>query len=637
MPAPTPTDEQRRLIEHDPVTPARVLAGPGTGKSFTLIAFLERLLALETPPKVKLLTFTRAATAELAAKVAGHPAAGAEKPSTVHSFSISILLRNPGSGNFPEPLRIADNWEQRELVEPTLRQRAGLRDVYALRGLLSKLAANWESLTDVDFAVRPEEKARFLGAWNEHRRVYGYTMLAELPYALLQALKIHEDLKGIDFDVLLVDEYQDLNACDLALLKNLAGRGCTIVAAGDDDQSIYSGRQADPAGIRRFPEDYPGASNYPLSTTLRCGRRILEWARFIIEGDPGRDAARPPLSPAEGSPDGDVALLQFKGDVSEASGVADLVEGLINKKGLRAREILVLLRSDNNRTFSNPIRAKLEERGIECTDPNEVEDLLAENLNRRALAMLRLLVFPRDSLAWATLLKLTNGVGNKFFEYIYERALPEQKTFAEALFDAHAASYPDAPRASAKKAGALVDSVRPWTEQTTVPDKPPEEGWSSWLAELIAGGTLPRPTDRFLELFADVEAHLEDEESLSLGRLLSQLQPIGRDLAQSTSEGVRIMTMVGSKGLTVEAAILVGVEEGIVPRPDRDLNEERRILYVAMTRAKRFLYATWASRRRGPTARAGKATPNLRQFSTFFQGGPVASQSGEQFIRTRIR
>jgi DNA helicase-2/ATP-dependent DNA helicase PcrA len=486
MPGPTPTDEQRDLINHHARTHARVLAGPGTGKSFTLVAFLEQLLGRSTAPKVKLLTFTRAATAELAEKVAGHPAAGAEKPSTIHSFAITVLLQNPGTGNFPHPLRIADKWEERNIVEPTLRKRAGLKDVYRLRDLVSKMAANWESLTDLDFGVAPEEKAKFLGTWNEHRRVLGYTLLAELPYALLKALEVHDELKGLDYELLLVDEYQDLNACDLALLKSLAERGCTIVGSGDDDQSIYSGRKADPAGIRRFLEDYPGASNYPLSVTLRCGKKILEWARFVIEGDPGRDPARPPLLPAPTSPDGEVALLQFKGEVSEANGIADLVDGLIKKEGLEPRDILILVRTDNNRTFTKPIREKLQARGIKCTDPNEVQDILAEDDNRRALAMLRLLVFPRDSLAWATLLRLSRGIGDRFFEYVYNRALPEQKTFADALLEANAASYPDdAPKASANKARELVGSVLPWTTEMNAPDKPPEDGWHAWLNEQI--------------------------------------------------------------------------------------------------------------------------------------------------------
>jgi len=94
--------------------------------------------------------------------------------------------------------------------------------------------------------------------------------------------------------------------------------------------------------------------------------------------------------------------------------------------------------------------------------------------------------------------------------------------------------------------------------------------------------------------------------------------------------------MIGSKGLTVRATILAGLDDGIVPRPDADLNEERRLLYVAMTRAKEFLFGTWAGRRVGPTARAGGQTArDLRHHSHFFDGGPVRSQDGATYIRRR--
>lgn len=103
------TTEQQAVTSHDPTQHARVLAGPGTGKSFTLVAFLGGLLRGAHPPKAKLLTFTRAATAELGEKVSGQPLEATERPSTVHSFAISVLLQNPGAGDFPEPLRIADD------------------------------------------------------------------------------------------------------------------------------------------------------------------------------------------------------------------------------------------------------------------------------------------------------------------------------------------------------------------------------------------------------------------------------------------------------------------------------------------------------------------------------------------------
>lgn len=122
-----PTAEQRAILAHDRHYHARVLAGPGTGKSATLVALVDQLLAGNPAPRVKLITFTRAATAELAKKVSEHPAAAAERPSTMHSFAISVLLRNPGTGNFPKPLRIADEWENANIVKPTLARRINVR------------------------------------------------------------------------------------------------------------------------------------------------------------------------------------------------------------------------------------------------------------------------------------------------------------------------------------------------------------------------------------------------------------------------------------------------------------------------------------------------------------------------------
>ena len=104
-------------------------------------------------------------------------------------------------------------------------------------------------------------------------------------------------------------------------------------------------------------------------------------------------------------------------------------------------------------------------------------------------------------------------------------------------------------------------------------------------------------------------------------------------MTSAHSEGVRIMTLGGAKGLSVRATIIGAVEEGIVPRPNSDLSEERRLLYVGMTRAKEFLYCTWARRRRGPTARAGTPSVGLRRsHSTFLFNGPVESQDGPSFL-----
>jgi ATP-dependent DNA helicase UvrD/PcrA len=633
MPEFTPTPEQRTILAHSIERHARVLAGPGTGKSATLVALVNLQLAQIPTPRIKLLTFTRAATAELAKKISEHPATAADRPSTIHSFSISVLLRNPGAGDFPQPLRIADEWEYKNIVRPSLARLARVT-VRRLDRLVQEMASNWESLRpNEDPQIEAQERTRFLGAWNEHRKIYGYTLLAELPYALRGALRDNPDLEGVDYDLLVVDEYQDLNACDLQVLKLIAQRGCSIIGAGDDDQSIYSFRRAAPEGIRRFQQDYVGSANYSLSVTQRCGSRIVDWATYVIHGDPHRPSNRPRLRSAQGSPPGEVALLSFISEISEARGIATLIKKLVEVEHVPPAEILVLLRSDYNSTFSKPIKQRLQALGIPYSDPDVVKRILMEEGNRRLLEILRLLVHRNDSLAWASLIEQTVGIGDNFTANVYERARRRRVQFGQALLDAYNDEFPGAAGNPAKRARELVTSILNWLDAHPTPDYN-EEGWGHWIIEATGGDLVPAPSNELNDLLLSLDKLAEPEQNL--GRYLGQISPLGKDKALAESEGVRIMSMTEAKGLTVRATIIGALEEGLIPRPDADLSEERRLLYVAMTRAKEFLYGTWARRRVGPTARAGEPmVAIIRKHSHFLDGGPVASQRGIEYIRNR--
>jgi DNA helicase-2/ATP-dependent DNA helicase PcrA len=627
-----PTPEQQEILAHDPGRHARVLAGPGTGKSATLVALIDQLLAGQDAPRLRLLTFTRAATGELAKKVSEHPAAAAERPSTIHSFAISVLVRNPGAGDLPEPLRIADDWEREKVVYPTLARRAGVT-IPRLRKLVSEMAANWESLRpEEDPAVDPQARARFHAGWGEHRRVYGYTLLQELPYALRRALRDHPDLEGVDYQLLVVDEYQDLNACDLDVIRLIGERGCSVIGAGDDDQSIYSFRKAAPAGIRRFIDDYAEAADYTLSITQRCGSNVVAWASHVIEGDPDRPH-RARLTPAEGSPPGEVALLSFAGQVSEARGIAELIQKLIEIEEVAPAEILVLLRTDFRGNFSNPIKAELDRLNIPYSDPDAVDRMLAEPGNRRMLEILRLLVHGEDSLAWASLLGLESGIGDRFVNYVYDRARATNSHFGGALLAACAEGFPDAPAASATRAQALVESVLGWLNAHPIVEEQ-DVGSGQWIVETVGDEVVPMPSDELRELLLALDELTES--NVGLGRYLGQVAPLGKDRERNEAAGVRIMTMAGAKGLTVRATVIAALEEGIIPRPNADMAEERRLLYVAMTRAKEFVYGTWARRRTGPTARAG--TPRVterRSHCHFLTGGPIESEDGNDYVRRR--
>ena len=145
----------------------------------------------------------------------------------------------------------------------------------------------------------------------------------------------------------------------------------------------------------------------------------------------------------------------------------------------------------------------------------------------------------------------------------------------------------------------MIRSVNGWLDAHELPDQAPEDGWGHWIVETAGGDVVPAPSAPLIELLNALDGLIEVDLAHSFGRFLSQIGPLGKDHALAESQGVRIMTMGGSKGLTVRATIVAGLEQGIVPRPDCDLQEERRLLYVAMTRAKEYLFCTWARRRRG--------------------------------------
>jgi DNA helicase-2/ATP-dependent DNA helicase PcrA len=145
---------------------------------------------------------------------------------------------------------------------------------------------------------------------------------------------------------------------------------------------------------------------------------------------------------------------------------------------------------------------------------------------------------------------------------------------------------------------------------------------------------LPEPSPEFRDLLLELDTVAEEDQPL--GRFMAQVQPLGEDLAAARSSGVRIMGMGRAKGLTVQATIVAAVEDNVIPRPEADLDEERRLLYVAMTRARSYLFVTWARRRRGPTARSGtEQVWELRRHSRFLDSGPVESTDGPRFLRER--
>ena len=188
----TSTPQQQAIIDHDVGKHARILAGPGTGKSGTVIRLMERVTA-DGNKRGRLLTFTRAATRELEEKLAEQDE-DLGRPTTVHSFAISTLLSNPATSALPEPIRIADDWEWQELIRIHLKALVGC-DLKRIERAKAELASNWESLEPSEDRGLPEEiRNRFAGTWERHRVTFGYALLAELPFRLFARWRITPSL-----------------------------------------------------------------------------------------------------------------------------------------------------------------------------------------------------------------------------------------------------------------------------------------------------------------------------------------------------------------------------------------------------------------------------------------------------------
>src|SRR5690348_6598954 len=320
--------DQMAAASHD-ASNARLLAGPGTGKTWTLKAHVEflALTAGVSPEAIIALTFTRAAAGELRdrvekaleGKVVGRP-----RIMTLHAFALRTLLRNATKlDSIPSPLRIADDWEERYIIQEDLKRITDTR-IAIVQEHLRAMSADWDTLRADQSEPSPlKADANFVGAWLEHRRTYGYTLRAELVYQLKRALEQRDDIElGSKVSNLLVDEYQDLNACDLSVIARLSSKGVRLYAAGDDDQSIYGFRHANPEGIRRFDKEHEPSADLPLATCMRCDRSIMDLARFVADLDNAR--LRKPWEPRSDAGKGQVELLRFGNGDDEASGIASL-------------------------------------------------------------------------------------------------------------------------------------------------------------------------------------------------------------------------------------------------------------------------------------------------------------------------
>jgi superfamily I DNA/RNA helicase/RecB family exonuclease len=426
VPPPVLDAAQRAVVEHQ-AGPLLVLAGPGTGKTTTLVEAVTARVRAGTPPeRILVLTFSRRAAAELRDKMAARAGGAGEAPqaSTFHSFCYALVRAHQAPELFAEPVRLLSGPEQDLVVRELLAgqaelARAGrarvrwpddLRAALTTRGFADEVRAVLARSRELglgpgelaDFARRigrPDwlAAAAFLAEYLDVTDLMGvvdYTELVHRAVRLAQRPEVHAELAG-RYDAVFVDEYQDTDPAQVRLLRALAGQGRTLVAFGDPDQSIYAFRGADVNGILDFPESFRHRDGRPapvvaLTTSRRAGAALLAASRQLASRLPLR---RPPAHRALQAvrAGGSVAVRTYPSPGAELDSVADALRRAHLEDGVAWRDMAVLVRSG---TPLPALRRALTAAGVPVELDAQAAPLHTEPAVAPLLQALRLAALP---------------------------------------------------------------------------------------------------------------------------------------------------------------------------------------------------------------------------------------------------
>ncbi|MFC1914094.1 ATP-dependent helicase [Chloroflexota bacterium] len=457
---------------------------------------------------------------------------------------------------------------------------------------------------------------------------------SELVYQLKKSIEQNPEFTlEQSYEHILIDEYQDLNRCDLEVIKMLTTSGAHLYASGDDDQSIYGFRFAYPQGIRMFGQDYSPCEVLPLENCIRCGDNILQIALFVARLDVSR-IEKTLIAYNTGQPS-EVHLLNFSNQIEESQCIAQICRYLIEAVGIAPKDILILTRSNRNGIFSSVLKEALSMANVPVATQADVDNPLDQDEGRIFLSFLRLLVNPRDHLALLTIFKIrNNGIGDQTISKIYEFALAKGLTFIDALVEI--LNSPDLLGINRNTLQREYESIRNTIIQFQVVDTNTSEELTHFISSIA--DTVIENQDLRKEAINYLQPIVTASEITNLRDLLATISTSLGDKEQDIDVNcVNIMTMHGAKGLTAEAVFIVGAEDEYLPGDQiggEKEGDERRLLYVSLTRAKRYLYITYCNRRTNRQMWSGRTTGQTRRtLSRFLVDSPLRPKMGGQYLR----
>ena len=576
-------------IARSNANPLRVMAGPGTGKSFAMKRRIARLLEEGVQPEhILAVTFTRTAARQLVEDLHGMGVAGCEKIrcGTLHAFCYRLLRRQgvfEYLGRVARPL-ITFNKSGIAQFEcaPMLEDLCATGDFGSKRDCTSRIRAfeaAWARLQHEDPGwPQNEVDRRFHQALLDWLRFHEAMLIGELVPEALRYLRDNPAAPERQaFDHVIVDEYQDLNKAEQVLLDLLADSGHLCIV-GDVDQSIYRFRFANPEGIIEFKQRHPQTQDERLLECYRCPKRVVALADFFIRQNHPLDVGER-IKPRPSNPEGEVHIVQWDQLGDEAAGLARFV-GVLLARGYAPGDILIL---SPRRLIGYGIRDALREAGIPVHSFYHEEALEADEA-QEAFALLTLLVHRDDRPA----LRFWLGFGS-----------PSCRAGEYARLRSYCETNDLSPRNALDQ---IVNGQARIVRTSGIVKR--YEGLCQRLDDL-QGMSCADLVDRLFPKSAEWATTLREMAQGILNNvstpkeLLDELRnQITQPEMPEEGDFVRVMSLHKSKGLTAKVTIVSGCIEGLIPTVDDDLpqreqdeclREQRRLFYVALTRCREIL------------------------------------------------
>jgi DNA helicase-2/ATP-dependent DNA helicase PcrA len=624
---------QARAVEHQ-TGPLLVLAGAGSGKTRVVTHRIARLLDRGVPASAILaLTFTNKAAGEMSSRVAAllrgrapkatrkHASGpGAVSITTFHSFGLGVLTREKAAAG--GAFTIFDQGDSLAAIKEVLRTiDAGKRfDASAVLARISNAknafqepedlpAREGDAYDEITRLVYPRYQAalKTFRAFDFDDLVCGVALLwQERPEVLARWRERYR--------FLLVDEYQDTNKAQLALVRLLAGEHKNVCVVGDDDQAIYAWRGADVRNILEFEDHFPGATVVKLEQNYRSRAPIIAVANAVIARR--TDARHEKVLVTDRGGDEKVRVVAATTPEVEAGWVAKQIERLVRDEGKSASEIAVLYRSNGQ---SKALEEALRERGIahrvvggqQFFERKEVKDVLA---------YMKVILNPADEISLRRIMNYpTRGIGDSSVERLGTHALAKGWSLWQAVERVDAL---DDVSGAAREGCKALEAITESTRRELLSGAPVTDTVRS-LCERIglrkdidqSSPSLPAASRRWQNvegLFASFgrrEAReVGKDGTVWLAPFLQALTLETQDEAEAPGERVTLSSLHGSKGLEFDHVFLVGCEEGLLPHArtinaratnasPQDIEEERRLFYVGVTRARESLVLSRAKMR----------------------------------------